>query len=145
MNEAALEILRKMLVIQEGLETKLYYDTLGIPTIAVGRNLRDVGLSYDECMYLLDNDIRERLEQLPIRYTYFTNLSDVRKMVVISMSFMGMKTFSEFHKFHGALMLNDYKTAAQEMLNSRWARQVKRRSQVLATMMETNEFPEDFH
>ena len=43
--------------IHEGVEKTVYNDSEGIPTIGVGRNLRDRGLSDDEIDYLLSNDI----------------------------------------------------------------------------------------
>ena len=39
-----------------------------------------------------------------------------------------------------ALEAGDYKTAAKEMLDSVWARQVKSRAKKLAQIMETGEY-----
>lgn len=45
---SGLEIARQQLTVDEGVRARVYSDTIGIPTIGVGRNLRDVGLSQDE-------------------------------------------------------------------------------------------------
>ena len=67
----------KDLIHHEGKRNTVYSDTMGIPTIAVGRNLRDVGLSEDEIMYLLDNDIDRVENQLD---TYFSWWKILRKL-----------------------------------------------------------------
>ena len=55
----------KDLIHHEGKKETVYLDSMGIETVAVGRNLSHVGLSEDEIMYLLNNDI-DRVEK-PIR------------------------------------------------------------------------------
>lgn len=138
--------LKQLLVIQEGLRLDPYLDTVGKLTIGVGRNLDDRGISYEEAMYLLDNDINDLMEKLPLIYSWYPGLSDVRKIVIISMAFnLGLKKFSEFKNFRTALMENKFNLAAQEMLNSKWARQVGRRARTLATMMVSDELPENLH
>ena len=45
------------LIRDEGLRLKVYLDSEGIETIGVGRNLQK-GITRDEAMFLLNNDIR---------------------------------------------------------------------------------------
>ena len=45
-----------------------------------------------------------------------------------------------FKKMLAALDKADYKTASKEMLNSKWATQVKSRAQFLAKIMETGKW-----
>jgi lysozyme len=52
---------------------------------------------------------------------------------------LGIPRLSAFSNMWGALEDGDYKQAAVEMLDSRWARQVGRRAAKLSQMMETGE------
>ena len=49
--------LEKLLIKHEGYQKKAYEDSVGVVSIGVGRNLDDLGLSDEEIMYLLNNDI----------------------------------------------------------------------------------------
>ena len=50
--------LKDMLIRHEGLKLKPYLCTAGKLTIGVGRNIQDRGITYQEAMMLLENDIR---------------------------------------------------------------------------------------
>ena len=62
------DTLMEDLVRDEGLRLELYQDSVGKWTIGVGRNLDDVGISEDEAMYLLRNDI-SRAKRDPLHKT----------------------------------------------------------------------------
>lgn len=141
---ANIELLKKMLILDEGKSNTVYLDTKGIPTIGIGRNLRDPGLSDQECYYLLDNDITKRLLDSRIE-NIVKNLDPVRSCVIVDMSFMGISKLMDFKKMLAALAIEDYDTAAREMLDSKWAGQVKDRSTRLAYMMKTGTIHEDYN
>lgn len=128
--------LKSLLLKHEGKKAKLYYDTRGIGTIGVGRNLEDVGLSDDEIMYLLDNDIKRVLNDCWHHLPWFGDLTQERQYVVISMVFnLGINGFLGFKKMIAAIQREDWQGAAMEMINSQWAVQVGQRAAELATMM----------
>lgn len=133
-----LERLKSDLVRHEGLRLKPYLDTVGKLTIGVGRNLTDNGISSEEAIYLLDNDIAERLAD-PRLHGILEGHDDVRQEVLINMSFMGVEKLLGFKKMLIALRDRDYDEAANQMLDSRWARQVKGRAVELAKRMKTGE------
>ena len=130
------EKLVKLLITHEGLRLKPYRDTVGKLTIGVGRNLDDVGITEEEALYLLKNDIRRTIKFLSAVLPFWDRLSETRKIVLIDMCFnLGAKKFMSFKKMRKALEEGNYETAADEMLDSKWARQVKGRAQTLARMM----------
>lgn len=130
------EKLVKLLITHEGLRLKPYRDTVGKLTIGVGRNLDDVGITEEEALYLLKNDIRRTIKFLSAVLPFWDRLSETRKIVLIDMCFnLGAKKFMSFKKMRKALEEGDYRLAAKEMLDSKWARQVKGRAQTLARMM----------
>ncbi len=125
----------------EGFRSKPYLDTVGKLTIGFGRNLDDVGISMYEAERLLKNDVtkvRERLiKELPI----FLELSPVRQAVLENMAFnMGLDGLKRFKKMIAAVNASDYKRAANEMLDSKWAQQVGNRAIELAEQMRFDEW-----
>ena len=128
-----------LLKVHEGYEQYPYKCSMGIQTIGYGRNLESRGLSEDEAAYLLACDIRLAEGELMDSYEYFWSISGVRKAILIDMMVnLGSSRLSKFKKMHQALESKDYELAADEMLDSRWARQVGSRALTLAQAMRTN-------
>ena len=127
------------LILHEGLKLKPYRCTAGKLTIGVGRNLDDKGITCDEAMMLLRNDIEEITGQLE-RHSWYVALGPVRRKVLIDMAFnLGMGGLLGFQKMIEALERGDYERAADEMVNSRWYGQVGERGRRLEAMMRTGE------
>lgn len=125
------------LIADEGLQLKPYKDTLGKLTIGVGRNLNDRGLSEAEAMFLLENDIKDAVGGAYGLVSNFNNLSDNRKIVLVSMVFqMGKNGVSKFRNMLTAIEIEDFSIAAAEMLDSRWATQTPNRALRLSNMMK---------
>lgn len=135
------ERLRAQLVRHEGEKLKAYIDTVGKLTIGCGRNLEDTGISHDEAQYLLSNDIDVRVRALFRAYpAWFPQLDAVRQSALVNMAFMGIAKLAEFTKMLAALEQEDYDTAAEEMLRSKWARQVGARARELSLQIRTGEW-----
>lgn len=128
--------LKAMLIKHEGKRSKVYTDSVGIQTIGVGRNLEDVGLSEDEIMYLLENDIKRVLNDCWHHLPWFGDLSQERQYVIIDMVFnLGIHGFLKFKKLIAAIEKEHWQEAAREMINSQWAVQVGQRAAELAAIM----------
>lgn len=133
------ESLEDMLIRHEGLMLKPYRDSVNKLTIGVGRNLDDVGISRDEAIYLLKNDLQKVVAQAK-QFPWYDKLSNPRKQVVLNMIFnLGITRFSQFRKTIGFIANGDYTAAAKEMLDSKWAKQVGKRATELAGIMERGE------
>lgn len=79
-----------------------------------------------------------------MQFQWFKHLSEVRQDVVLNMIFnLGVVRFKGFKKMISALLRQDYSKAADEMLSSKWASQVKGRATMLAKMMKENKYPEE--
>ena len=130
--------LTEMLVDHEGMRRKPYRCTAGKLTIGVGRNLDDRGISPDEAMYMLANDIRDSRRELSAAFPWFDKLDDVRQAVLIDMCVnLGLSRLQGFRNTLALIGVGKYEAAAQEMLDSKWAEQVGRRAQRLSRMMST--------
>ena len=131
-----LAALRSQLTAHEGRRSRPYTDTVGKLTIGVGRNLTDKGLSDGEIDVLLTNDIAECASDLALTYDWFIGMSQPRQFALIDMRFnLGKAGLAGFQKFLHALAVKNYEEAAREMLASRWAQQVGKRTDDLAKMM----------
>lgn len=127
------------LILHEDIKLKPYKCPAGKLTIGVGRNLEDKGLTEQEALFLLRNDIAEAQLQLT-QYDWYTSLSPIRQKVLIDMAVnLGMAGLLQFKRMIAALNRKDYKSAAGEMVNSHWYGQVGTRSKRLVKMMATGE------
>lgn len=160
--------IQEQLILHEGISLKPYKCSAGKWTIGVGRNLEDTGLyefekmqilgtyeltrqevidilqvrglTQEEALYMLDNDIRVIKAELEDGYRWFNFLNEVRQKVIIDMRFnLGSAGFAGFKNMIRQLELENYQRAAEEMKNSRWYLQVKTRADRLVKMMSTGQ------
>lgn len=140
MTEADRQTLTADLLLDEGLRLKPYTDTEGCLSIGVGRNLTDVGISRQEAMTLLDNDIDAAWLALSKQFTWFNALDPMRQRVLLNMCFnLGLRGLLKFPLMLEAVQIGNYHDAATEMRNSAWAREVGDRAVRLSRMMETGQ------
>lgn len=125
--------LKEQLIRDEENRQFMYLDSLGIPTIGVGRNLRDKGLSLLERDLMLHNDIADHSLEVCESIPSAAELDAIRNEVLINMSFnLGTTGLMKFVKFLAALKAKNYTLAAKEMLDSTWAKQVGPRAMRLS-------------
>ena len=123
------------LELHEGRRHTPYTDTEGHLTIGIGHNLSKP-LSDKAIEQILKDDIADAKADLDTLWLEWRELNKSRQNVLIDMMFnLGMPTYAQFVKFWAAIKRGDYLTAADEMLDSRWAEQVKTRAKRLADMM----------
>lgn len=129
--------LKAMLIRYEGLRLTPYNDSLGVLTIGVGRNLRDVGISKSEADLLLQNDIDRAEDDANHNFPWFSSLDNARQVVVLSMIFnLGLSRFNLFTKTIQYIAAKKYREASEEMLKSSWAKQVGQRAIELSMIMQ---------
>ena len=112
-------------------------DTLiGHPTIGYGRNVQDNGISELVVDLMLDFDVAEVKKRLGATYWWFLDVPLAVQHVLINMAFqLGMAGLSGFEETLAHLESGNYELAADEMLNSLWARQVPSRATELSVMV----------
>jgi lysozyme len=125
----------------EGIELKPYQDTVGKWTIGVGRNLDDIGISEQEAEMLLLNDIKEAERQLITTMPWTQELDEVRFSALLNFVFnVGIGTASKFVNAMGLLKDGSYDMAADEFLQSKWAKQVGNRAVEVTDQIRTGEW-----
>lgn len=127
----------QMLIRHEGLKLKPYHCTAGKLTIGVGRNIEDMGITEDEAIYMLRNDVARFAAELAQAKPIVKTLDDVRYYVLLNMAFnLGINRLLKFKKMWEAIEDQRYTDAALEMQDSRWCAQVGGRCSELAELME---------
>lgn len=142
-----IERLKAQLIRHEGFVSHAYKDNTPDQylTIGVGRLIDERmggGITEEEAGYLLSNDIRKAEDQAN-DFTWYASLNDVRQNVIVELIFnLGLPRFKGFKKAIAAIQAQDFKTAAAELLDSRWAVQVGNRALRLAEMMRSGSWPQ---
>ena len=132
-----METLEEQLIRHEGYRQFPYKCSAGVLTVAIGRNLKDRGISEDEAKYMLHNDITICKQELNLLYPIVNRLNEARHNVLINMCFnIGIVRLGKFKRMWAALEVGNYNEAARQMMDSRWATQVGKRADELAGIME---------
>ena len=125
----------------EGLAHQPYRCSAGALTIGYGHNLDARGISKEVAELLLKHDLEIAEKQVKNAFIWWPKLDDARMGVLIEMCYnLGLSGLVGFKKMISAVEGGDYKKAAKEMLDSKWAVQVGRRAVELSKIMETGEW-----
>ena len=132
-----IEALKAHLIAREGLRLKPYKCSQGKLTLGVGRNIEDNGITTEEAMYLLTNDINNTIAELETKFEWFPWLPVYAQLVVADMCFnLGLPTLLGFKKMLKAIEAEDWEEGAKQLLDSRYARQVGNRAIYNAYLLE---------
>ena len=137
MEAKLMDRIKEQLVRHEGLRLKPYRCTAGKLTIGIGRNLDDRGISQKEAYAMLERDIQDceqwLIDEIPEVYN---KLDEVRQSVLLNMCFnLGIKGLLEFKNTLSFIGAGDWERAANNMLASKWAKQVGMRAIELSELM----------
>ena len=127
----------------EGFRDVMYKDSLGFATIGYGHLILPTDNYVDGKQYskedldkVFDKDFQNALDNANKLMSGY-DLVDQAKEVICEMVFqLGIGGVSKFKNMWKALEEEDYYTASQEMLDSRWARQTPKRAEDLSNIMK---------
>lgn len=122
------------LIKEEGYYNAAYYDSLGNKTIGVGHkclpNENLIWISNSEVNDIFEKDLNKAYESAKKLVPSFNSHPEDVQIVIISMCFnLGHNGFYKFERFRAALAKRNYKSAALEIQNSKWATQVPKRAE----------------
>ena len=140
------EQLREQLKIDEGCVYEIYNDHLGYPTFGIGHLVRNLTLrmavlsgpkvSEDRVNEAFDADIEIVLSDCNKLYPDFEDLPEEAQQIIANMMFnLGRPRLSKFVGMKRGVDAKDWNSAADEMVDSRWYRQVGRRAERLVNRM----------
>ena len=134
-----LEKLREEIAYDEGVVHEIYLDHLGLPTFGIGHLVLEsdpehglpVGTPVDEsrCNEAFEQDIQTVLSDCNKLYLEFEDLPEEAQRVIANMMFnMGYPRLSKFKGMKAGVDTRDWNRAADEMIDSRWYKQVTKRA-----------------
>jgi len=127
--------LREQLKIDEGVKYEIYNDHLGYATFGIGHLVvkgdeehgKPIGtpVSEERVNSVFDSDVATYVIEAKKVFPNLDTLPEEAQEVIVNMCFnMGAPRLSKFKKFIGGVNAGDWNTAAVEMMDSRWAKQV---------------------
>ena len=138
--------LREEITFDEGVKYEVYLDHLGLPTFGIGHLVtkndeeygEDVGYSVSEQRVneVFEKDMNIVLKDCQILYDDFDDLPEECQHIIANMMFnMGRPRLSKFKGMKRGVDERDWNAAADEMVDSRWYRQVTKRADRLVNRM----------
>lgn len=123
------EALQTKLKKEEGLHLKSYECSAGFLSIGYGRNIEQVGLKKAEAEMLLQNDMEDIFLLLDKNIPMWKYEDFNVRLVLCDMCYnLGIKGLLRFKKFLNAVDESDYETAAEELKQSKYYKQVPNRA-----------------
>ena len=141
-----IEKLREQLKIDEGCVYEIYNDHLGFATFGIGHlviesdpeNGQEVGtpVSKDRVIDAFEQDVQTVLSDCAILYPDFDELPEEAQQIIANMMFnLGRPRLSAFKGMKAGVDSRDWNEAADQMVDSRWYRQVGARAERLVERM----------
>ena len=138
--------LREELAYDEGCVYEIYLDHLGLPTFGIGHLVREedpengweVGtdVSEERVVDVFESDITITIEDCEKLYDDFYDLPEEAQLIIANMCFnLGYPRLSKFKGMKAGVDARDWNRAADEMVDSRWYRQVTNRADRLVERM----------
>ena len=143
-----LDQLREELTEDEGCKYEIYLDHLGYPTFGIGHLVREsdpehgeeIGtpVSEDRVIAAFESDIETLLSDCNKLYSDFEDLPEESQLIIANMMFnLGYPRLSAFKGMKRGVDSRDWNTAADEMVDSRWYKQVTNRAERLVGRMRS--------
>lgn len=129
-----------MLKDHEGVRTDWYLDTEGFATIGVGHKATKFDdttkpWTMDQVIAAFEEDVKRAMNGAA-RIPVFATLDSVRSCALVDLVFnVGVDGVLKFKKMLSALEKQDWEEAAKQVLDSKYARQTKRRAKNIARII----------
>ena len=138
--------LREELEIDEGVRYHVYLDHLGYPTFGIGHLAIEGDPEYpgeegepvspDRVVEAFESDLKTVLSDCNKLYSDFHYLPEEAQQIIANMMFnLGRPRLSKFVGMKRGVDAKDWNNAADEMVDSRWYRQVGARADRLVNRM----------
>jgi len=135
--------LREQLKIDEGVKYEVYDDHLGYKTLGIGHLVKATDEEYgapvgtpvseERVNAIFEADVVTYISEAKTVFGFLENMPSEAQQVIVNMCFnMGAPRLKQFKKFITAMNNEEWKVAAVEMLDSKWASQVGERANRLS-------------
>ena len=141
-----IEIVKEDLVRHEGYVTEIYLDSENLPTFGIGHLVTENDMEFtwpvgtpvtdERILQVFHDDCNVAYSDACTLVLNFAGQSVDAQRVIVNMAFnLGRNRLGKFKKFLSAVNEGNYDKAADEMIDSKWYRQVKTRGVELVEIM----------
>jgi len=132
------ENLLKRIKEHEGFRSRVYKCTEGFDTIGYGFAIKDLELDEDIAKEILMRKVEKLIKRVRTRFDWLDSVPHEVQGVLVEMSYqMGLSGVSKFKKALHAMQMFQWKLAATELLDSRWAKQTPNRAKELSDIIRS--------
>ena len=120
----------------EGFKSRVYKCTEGYDTIGYGFAVKDLELDEDIAEEILLRKLEKLIQRVRAKFKWLDTVPHEVQGVLVNMSYqMGVNGVSKFKKALHAMQMFQWKIAADELMDSRWARQTPNRAKELSNII----------
>ena len=120
----------------EGFKSRVYKCTEGYDTIGYGFAIKDLELDEDIAEEILLRKLEKLIQRVRAKFKWLDTVPHEVQGVLVNMSYqMGVNGVSKFKKALHAMQMFQWKIAADELMDSRWARQTPNRAKELSNII----------
>ena len=131
-----MEDLLKKIKEHEGFRSRVYKCTEGYDTIGYGFAIKDLELDEDIAEENLLRKLEKLIKRIRDKFDWLDTVPHEVQGVLVNMSYqMGVTGVSKFKKALHAMQMFQWKIAADELLDSRWAKQTPNRAKELSDII----------
>ena len=114
--------IKEMLIKNEGLALNVYKCKNNFLSLGVGRNLEANGISEEEAMFMLENDIQRVVANLDKVWEVWRTFPPLAQEVCIDCTFqMGITGWMNFRRTRALMEMGAWLEASEEILRSKYA------------------------
>ena len=122
----------------EGYRSRVYKCTEGYDTIGYGFAIKDLEMDEDIAEEILIRKVEKLIKRVRSKFDWLDSVPREVQGVLVEMSYqMGLSGVSKFKKALHAMQMFQWKLAATELLDSRWAKQTPNRAKELSNIIRS--------
>ena len=122
----------------EGYRSRVYQCTEGYDTIGYGFAIKDLEMDEDIAEEILIRKVEKLIKRVRSKFDWLDSVPREVQGVLVEMSYqMGLSGVSKFKKALHAMQMFQWKLAATELLDSRWAKQTPNRAKELSDIIRS--------
>ena len=122
----------------EGFRKSVYQCTEGYDTIGYGFAIKDLEMDEDIAEEILLRKVEKLIKRVRSKFDWLDSVPREVQGVLVEMSYqMGLSGVSKFKKALHAMQMFQWKLAATELLDSRWAKQTPNRAKELSNIIRS--------
>ena len=122
----------------EGFRKSVYQCTEGYDTIGYGFAIKDLEMDEDIAEEILLRKVEKLIKRVRSEFDWLDSVPREVQGVLVEMSYqMGLSGVSKFKKALHAMQMFQWKLAATELLDSRWAKQTPNRAKELSDIIRS--------